>query len=52
MYYLCSDNAKFINHSDIPNCISDGRTDFTLKDISKDEELLYNYWEFHKGNKL
>lgn len=55
-YCLCGDNDRFANHSNTPNCISkfvNGEwLDIAGKDIKKDEEITYNYWDFHKGNEL
>ena len=42
-YILCSDNTKFANHSDTPNCKSLGQHDVALRDIKKGEELTYDY---------
>lgn len=52
LYFLCADNGKFANHSETPNLDSDGKSDIVLRDIKKGEELTYNYWKFHKGDKL
>lgn len=43
-YILCADNAKFFNHSDIPNC-DDPNDLFTLanRNIKIGEELTCNY---------
>lgn len=54
--WLCSDDTRFANHSDNPSCLSrvvDGRwEDIAIRDIKQGEEITYNYWEFHKGDKL
>ena len=42
-YILCSDNTKFANHSDTPNCKSLGQYDVALRDIKDGEELTYDY---------
>jgi len=42
-YILCSDNTKFANHSDTPNCRSLGQYDVALRNIKKGEELTYDY---------
>jgi SET domain-containing protein len=43
-YVLCSDDARFFNHSDNPNC-DDGTDDVTiaLRDINEGEELTIDY---------
>ncbi len=47
-YLLCSDDARFFNHSDQPNC-DDGKEDVTIamRDIQPGEELLVNYKDFY-----
>jgi len=45
-YVLCSDNAKFWNHSDTPNCGEGNENeiyDIALRDIEEGEELTYMY---------
>lgn len=52
---LCSDNTRFMNHSDDPN-LMDGdpndefSDDIAAKDINEGEELTYNYrgWDDEK----
>jgi hypothetical protein len=50
-WYLCSDNARFTNHSLDPNFINhfdeSGLVDycFTDRDIAADEEILCNYFD-------
>lgn len=47
-YLLCSDDARFFNHSDQPNC--DERTDditTATRDIKAGEELIVNYKDFY-----
>ena len=44
---LCSDNAKFMNHSNNPNIKCNGQYDVALKDIKVGEEITCNYNEFH-----
>ena len=48
-YYICFDNAQFMNHavaeSNIGNnCLDD--TMYAMRDIMEGEELLCNYYEF------
>jgi SET domain-containing protein len=44
------DNGRFMNHSDAPNTVfSDPDAGFTLRDISRGEELTCNYAEFDPG---
>jgi hypothetical protein len=50
-YVLCSDNAKFMNHSDEPNVDSGGVTeDVALRDIQPGEELTCDYRLFDAGS--
>ena len=59
-YVLCSDNARFMNHSDNPNtigsydCDSMGGCDISIRDIKPNEELTCNYYLFDidANNKL
>ncbi len=47
-YLLCSDDARFFNHSDNPNC--DERMDditTAMRDIQSGEELIVNYKDFY-----
>ena len=47
-YMLCSDDARFFNHSDNPNC--DERVDditTAMRDIGSGEELIVNYKDFY-----
>jgi SET domain-containing protein len=50
-WYLCIDNARFSNHSDVPNSINNLNTSgeiiscSAIKDIPADEEILCNYRE-------
>lgn len=50
VYVLCGDNAKFMNHSEEPNCDDDGET-FTIarRDIAVGEELTCDYRTFDAG---
>lgn len=48
-YVLCSDDARFFNHSTDPNVSSgpdDEHIDCALRDIEKGEELTQNYEVF------
>jgi uncharacterized protein len=47
LYILCGDNARFMNHSDHPNCDDSGKH-FTVarSDISANEELTCDYRTF------
>jgi len=51
-YILCSDDARFFNHSDDPNVIStpvageQEGVDIAARDINAGEELLYDYRVF------
>lgn len=47
-YLLCSDDARFFNHSNRPNC--DERKDdinTAVRDIKSGEELIVNYKDFY-----
>ena len=47
IYILCGDNAKFMNHTDDPNCDDpDGKYTITRRDIRADEELTCDYTQF------
>jgi SET domain-containing protein len=52
LYILCTDNARFFNHSDTPNCYSSEFNEQSLgytkalRDIQIGEELLDNYQAF------
>ncbi len=45
IYILCSDNGRFINHSDTPSLVTDPHqeSDRTVRLIRKGEELTCNY---------
>ena len=48
-YVLCSDDARFLNHSETPNLISDSlneEIDVAARDIQEGEELTVNYKDF------
>jgi uncharacterized protein len=47
VYVLCGDNAKFMNHSDNPNCDdTGGQFTIALRDIEPGEELTCDYSTF------
>lgn len=52
-YYLCVDNARFINHSDSPNTRYDKLTGNTVAicDIEAGKEILADYCEFCDASK-
>lgn len=43
VYVLCSDNAKFMNHSTSPTIDSFGEYDIAVRDIQPGEELTCDY---------
>lgn len=53
-YILCSDDSKFMNHSNEPNikciipegCKTDDLICFAIKDIEIDEEIISDYKDF------
>lgn len=45
-YILCSDDQRFINHSNNPNIISTPEKDVAKYDIQIGEELLCNYTDY------
>lgn len=46
-HVLCMDNAKYLNHSDLPNTDDTGEFITTAKmDINKGEEILSDYFSF------
>jgi len=48
-YILCADNARFLNHCDNPNLISDNpdeEIDIAARDIQVGEELTVDYRDF------
>lgn len=51
-YVLCSDDARFYNHSTDANCKSDIGITFTIKDINIGDEITDNYIEFDGSFKL
>lgn len=53
-YILCSDNARFFNHSDNPNVTDDASEEgpaLASRDIEEGEELTCNYWAFDADTK-
>lgn len=47
IYIFCGDTAKFMNHSDTPNCDDpEGRFTITNRDIAAGEELTSDYRTF------
>lgn len=47
-WFMCGDNARFMNHSDSPNTGSlDGVNDIALRDIQAGEELTSDYATFN-----
>ena len=52
LYCFSSDNGKYFNHSDDPNCLSEYKNDeeevvtAAIKDIQIDEEITDNYSSF------
>ena len=46
LYIYCSDNARFMNHSDKPNIIPlENSNDYAARDIEQGEELTVNYYQ-------
>lgn len=45
-YVLCGDAAKFMNHSDTPNCDEPEHTTVANRDIAPGEELTCDYRTF------
>jgi hypothetical protein len=45
-YILCSDDAKYMNHSDTPNTRTEGHQTIAIADIRPGEEITCNYYEF------
>ena len=52
-YILCGDNARFMNHSDVPNC-DDWTSGSTIahRDIEAHEELTCDYRAFDAKSKI
>jgi SET domain-containing protein len=51
-YVLCSDNAKYFNHSDNPNCVAHGLLTIATMDIQAGEEITEDYFNFDELAKL
>lgn len=51
-YILCSDDAKFMNHSDAPNTRTVGAQTFASREISIGEELTCDYAEFDAATRM
>ncbi|NJL19344.1 MAG: SET domain-containing protein [Bdellovibrionaceae bacterium] len=52
MYVFCGDNAKFMNHSEAPNCDDQGgEHTVALRDIQAGEELTCDYRLFDEESK-
>ena len=51
-YFYLTDNARFINHSDMNDniCFEDDYTEIALRDIEPHEELLENYLQAYDKN--
>jgi SET domain-containing protein len=45
-YILCSDDAKYMNHSDTPNTRTEGRETVAISQIEPGQEITCNYYEF------
>jgi len=45
-YILCSDDAKYMNHSDTPNTRTEGRQTVATTQIEPGQEITCNYYEF------
>lgn len=51
-WVLCGDNARFMNHSDEPNCDDwSGPSTFALRDIRPHEELTCDYRAFDMASR-
>ena len=48
LYYLCVDNGRFFNHSELPNTLDLPNTNktYALRDIQPGEEILSDYATF------
>jgi uncharacterized protein len=51
-YILCSDDARFTNHSDDPNMSDGGDINYAVRDIQVGEELTWNYRPWIDGDFL
>ncbi len=45
-YILCSDDAKYMNHSDTPNTKTEGHQTTAIAPIEPGQEITCNYYEF------
>ena len=45
-YILCSDDQRFINHSNKPNIKSTPEKDVAMRDIRPGEEIMCNYTDY------
>jgi SET domain-containing protein len=48
VYIVCGDNARFMNHSDEPNCDDVNDETIALRDIAEGEEITCDYARFDK----
>lgn len=48
IYILCGDQARFMNHSDTPNCDDTGEVTRAARDIRAGEELTCDYRTFDR----
>lgn len=46
LYVLCGDNARYMNHADVPNCDDTGEVTVTARAIEAGEELTCDYRTF------
>jgi SET domain-containing protein len=50
-YILCSDDARFMNHSDTPNTRTEGNQTIAIADIRPGDEITCNYYEFDAASR-
>ena len=50
-FILCSDDAKYMNHSDTPNTRTEGHQTVATADIQPGQEITCNYFEFDAGTR-
>lgn len=50
-YILCSDDAKYMNHSDTPNTRTEGHRTVAIAEIQPGQEITCNYYEFDAGTR-
>ena len=48
VYIVCGDNARFMNHSDAPNCDDVNELTIAIRDIAAGEEITCDYARFYK----